>query len=99
MSSRFLHVLILLTLLVLPLAVGKVGLGAAAGTAPIATYQARGPALQIYYQMINNTSFESGTQPWTLIAYNNYTPGFSTVSPGFNDNSAVQLNVNSGNLT
>jgi len=56
----------------------------------------------MYYQIINNTSFETDTQPWRLIAYNNYTLGTPVVnitSPGYNDNSAVQLNLNSGNLT
>jgi len=99
MNPRFLHPIILLALLIVPLASGQATLGAATGTSPRATYQAIGPAVQMYYQMINNTSFETGTTPWTLISYNNYTPGVSIVPPGYNDNSAVQLNVNSGNLT
>jgi len=53
----------------------------------------------MYYQIINNTSFETGIQPWTLIAFNNYTSGVGVTSPGYNDISAAQLNLSSGNLT
>lgn len=89
-------------MLVLPLALGGAKLGAAAGTNPRATYQAIGPPVQMFYQVINNTSFETGRQPWTLITYNNFTqsnPVANVTSPGYNDNSAVQLSINSGNLT
>ena len=99
--NRTLHLLIILSIVSLPLSLGHTIIGAA-GTSPLATYQATGPPVQMYYQMINNTSFETIIQPWTLITYNNYTLGVpvaSITSPGYNDNSAVQLNLNSGNLT
>src|SRR5467141_596218 len=98
MRIRFILPLIMLALLALPLTLTQATV-AGAGTVPRTTYRTTGPAVQMYYQMINNTTFETGTLPWTLIAYNNYTPSVSITSPGYNDNSAVQLNVNSGNLT
>src|SRR3989441_2161255 len=97
-SPRIFYALPLLTLLVLPLALVQ-NTVAASGTAPLATYQATGPAVQMYYQMINNTEFETGILPWKLTAYNNYTSAVNIASPGYNDISAVQLNLNSGNLT
>jgi hypothetical protein len=53
----------------------------------------------MYFQRINNTSFETGTQSWNESAYNNFTSTVSIVPPGYNDNSAVQLMILSGNLT
>jgi hypothetical protein len=67
--------------------------------APLATYQATGPSVPMSFQRINDSSFETGLQPWTQSAYNNYTSTVSIVSPGYNDASAVQLMINSGNLT
>lgn len=51
-------------------------------------------------QKINNTSFENGNyQPWTASAFNANTSSVQIVSPGLNDNHAVQLSITSGNLT
>jgi hypothetical protein len=66
---------------------------------PLATYQATGPSVPMFFQRINDSSFETGLQPWTQSAYNNYTSSVTIVSPGYNDASAVQLIINSGNLT
>lgn len=72
----------------------------AVGTVPLATYQTTGPAVQMYYQVINNTSFETGIQPWSLMTYNaNYTSGVGVSTSGYNDPSAALLNIVSRNLT
>src|SRR6267143_4328999 len=100
MRHQILSSLILLALVALPLAIEQPIFGATPATGPLATYQATGPPVQIFYQIINNTSFETGTRPWTLTAHNNFTqsnPGVNITSPGYNDNSAVQLTLSSGN--
>src|SRR4029077_20568711 len=51
-------------------------------------------------EKINNTSFENGSvQPWTPSSYNANSSSVQIVSPGYNSNHAVQLNITSGNLT
>lgn len=51
-------------------------------------------------QKINNTSFENGNfQPWTTSSFNANASSVQIVSPGLNDNHAVQLSITSGNLT
>jgi hypothetical protein len=67
--------------------------------APLASYQASGASVPLSFQRINDSSFETGLQPWTQTAYNNYTSSVSIASPGYNDGSAAQLTLNSGNLT
>jgi hypothetical protein len=98
-TSTFLHPTLLLGLLVLSLATFLVAPGNSAAMAPLARYQTTGPSVPMYFQRINNTSFETGLQPWAQSAYNNYTSRVRIVSPGFGDSSAVQLMINSGNLT
>src|SRR4029077_7358443 len=101
-STTLFRSLILLTLLVLPVVISQVRLGNSSGINQLLTYQTTGPSAPLSLQRISDGSFETGTAPWTELDYNNYTRGLQTVQivhPGYNDNSAVQLTVNSGNLT
>src|SRR5579864_3756890 len=71
-------------------------------TDPVGSFQGTGTA-QVYWsnsQKVNNTSFENGNyQPWTASTYNANLSSVQIVSPGYNDNHAVQLSITSGNLT
>jgi hypothetical protein len=96
---RFLHPFLLLCLIVLPGTLSHSTLGLSLANGQLLSYQSTGPNAPLYFQRINNTSFETGTQAWTEFTYNNYSSSVSFVSPGYNDNSAVQLLINSGNLT
>src|SRR5882672_2632761 len=71
-----------------------------AANAPGTSYQSAGPSVPLFLQRVSDSSFEAGLGPWTQIFYNNYTGSTAQiVSPGYNDNSAAQLTINSGNLT
>src|SRR5947208_1281561 len=101
-STVLLQRLLLLSLLALPIAVSQINVGLSTGTNQPLTYQTSGPSAPISFQRINDSSFETGIAPWTEIDYNNHTSGLQTIQivhPGLNDNSAIQLTVNSGNLT
>src|SRR4029077_8110613 len=101
-STTLFRSLILLTLLVLPVVISQVRLGNSSGINQLLTYQTTGPSAPLSLQRISDGSFETGTAPWTELDYNNYTRGIQTVQivhPGYGDNSAVQLTINSGNLT
>src|SRR5690349_12926293 len=94
--------LLLLSLLILPAALSQVTVGLSSGTNQALTYQTTGPLSPISLQRVSDSSFETGLGPWTELDYNNYTRGIQTVQivrPGYGDNSAVQLTINSGNLT
>ena len=99
MRTSIFRALLILGLIALPVACSEISQVRPWRMAPLATYQATGPSVPIFFQRINDTSFETGLQPWTQSAYNNYTSSVSIVSPGYNDGSAVQLLINSGNLT
>ena len=96
---EFLRVLLLLSLIALPGALSRFPLGHSNSNGQLLTYQSTGPSVSMYFQRINDSSFETGTQSWTEIAYNNYSSSVSIVPTGYNDNSAAQLTINSGNLT
>ena len=101
-STALLRSLVFLSLLVLPASLSHVTIGLSSGTSLPLTYQTTGPSAPISLERISDNSFETGTAPWTELDYNNYSRGLQTVQivhPGYNDNSAVQLTVNSGNLT
>jgi len=73
------------------LALDPVGSFTGTGTAPVFWSDT---------QKINNTGFDNGNfQPWTASNYNANFSSAQIVSPGFNDNQAVQLSIRSGNLT
>src|SRR6266568_1071243 len=97
--SNFFQLSLLLILTALPGTVSHFALGLSSPNSQLITYQSTGPSVPIYLQRINNTSFETGTQSWNESAYNNYTSTVSIAPPGYNDNSAVQLTITSGNLT
>ena len=99
MRTSTFRALLILGLIALPVACSEISQARPWRMAPLATYQATGPSVPIFFQRINDTSFETGLQPWTQSAYNNYTSSVSIVSPGYNGGSAVQLLINSGNLT
>src|SRR3989449_3451991 len=101
-STVLLQRLLLVSLLALPIAASQINVGLSTGTNQLLTYQTSGPSAPISFQRINDSSFETGIAPWTEIDYNNHTSGLQTIQivhPGLNDNSAIQLTVNSGNLT
>jgi hypothetical protein len=69
---------------------------------PLGSFQGTGHAPLFWSgdQKINNTSFENGNfQPWTASSNNANTSSSQIVSPGLNDNHAIQLSITSGNLT
>jgi hypothetical protein len=69
---------------------------------PLGRFQGTGSAPVVWSnsEKINNTSFENGSvQPWTPSSYNANSSSVQIVSPGYNSNHAVQLNITSGNLT
>jgi hypothetical protein len=94
------HSMSLLVLLVLPAIIFQAVPGTSIGLGPFSSYQATGPLVPLFLQRINDTSFETGTAPWSNLTYNIFTGSLiQTVPGGYNDNSALQLTVRSGNLT
>ncbi|HZY48086.1 MAG TPA: hypothetical protein VFE96_09845 [Candidatus Bathyarchaeia archaeon] len=103
MTSKAFRLFLLLSFLIALLVAPPLELGHSLATIPQATYATAGPSIPLWSsQRISDSSFETGLAPWTERDYNNFTRGLQTVQilhPGYTDNSAVQLMVNSGNLT
>jgi len=104
--TKCIRVLVFLSLSFFPIVLAPIVASHAASTIllndPLGTFQGTGQT-PLYWpgdEKINNTSFENGNiQPWTVSSYNANASSNTVISPGFNDNHAVQLSITSGNLT